>query len=130
MTDKAKILVIDDEPGVLTLMGRALSQAGCDVVLADTGEKGMEVAHENRFDLAVLDVNLPDTTGFDIASDLKQRHISLQTQIVFITGEPREEDRQRSKKLGAADYIAKPFDMQNFAKRILSHAKSPKIHTQ
>jgi putative two-component system response regulator len=62
---------------------------------------------------------LPDISGFEICSELKQRHLSCHTLIVFISGQSCENDRRRGFELGAADYIAKPFDPHDFVSRLL-----------
>jgi DNA-binding response OmpR family regulator len=80
----------------------------------------MELARENKFDLITLDVDLPDISGFEICSELKQRHLSYHTPIVFVSGRPCENDRQRGLDLGAVDYITKPFDARDFVSRLLS----------
>ena len=120
MTGKAKILIIEDDTPVAMMMVNVLSRAGCDVRVANTGQKGMELARENKFDLITLDVDLPDIGGFEICSELKQRHLSYHTPIVFVSGRPCENDRQRGLDLGAVDYITKPFDARDFVSRLLS----------
>ncbi len=123
MAEKTKILIVEDDTPVAMMMVHILSHAGCDVQVAHTGRKGMELAQENSFDLITLDVDLPDINGFAICNELKQRHLSCRTPIVFITGRVCEEDRQRGLELGAVDYIAKPFDALKFVRRLLSHVK-------
>ena len=120
MPFKAKILIIEDDTPVAMMMVNVLSRAGCDVRVANTGQKGMELARENKFDLITLDVDLPDISGFEICSELKQRHLSYHTPIVFVSGRPCENDRQRGLDLGAVDYITKPFDARDFVSRLLS----------
>ena len=120
MPFKAKILIIEDDTPVAMMMVNVLSRAGCDVRVANTGQKGMELARENKFDLITLDVDLPDISGFEICSELKQRHLSYHTPIVFVSGRPCENDRQRGHDLGAVDYITKPFDARDFVSRLLS----------
>jgi len=123
-TPRARILVVEDDTPLAMMMVHVLSRAGCDVLVAHTGEKGMELAQENKFDLITLDVDLPDINGFEICSQLKQRHHSRHTPIVFISGRPHEEDVQRGLELGAVDYITKPFDAMDFTSRLLSHIKT------
>jgi len=123
MSFKAKILIIEDDTPVAMMMVHALSCAGCDALVANTGEKGMELARENKFDLITLDVDLLDISGFEICSELKQRHLSCHTPIVFISVRLCEKDRQRAFDLGAVDYITKPFDAMDFVSRILSCVK-------
>jgi len=106
------------------MMVHVLSHAGCDVLVASTGKKGLELAQENKFDLITLDVDLPDLSGFEICRELKQRHHSRHVPIVFISERPCEKDRQRSLELGAGDYITKPFFAVDFTSRILSHIRN------
>lgn len=122
-SEKARILIVEDDTPVAMMMVHVLSHAGCNVLVGNTGEKGMVLAQENKFDLIVLGVDLPDIGGFEICGELKQRHLSCHTPIVFISGRPCEEDRQRGLDLGAVDYIIKPFDAQDFVRRLLSHTK-------
>jgi DNA-binding response OmpR family regulator len=128
MTDKVKILIIEDDTPVAMMMVHVLSRAGCDVLVANTGRKGIELAQENKFDIITLAMDLPDISGFEICSDLKQRHHSRHIPIVLISGRPRNEDRQHALELGAADYITKPFDASEFVSRILSHINPTTVH--
>ena len=123
MSAKTKILIVEDETPVAMMMVHELSRAGCDVLVAPTGKRGMELSQENKFDLIILDVVLPDISGFEICSELKQRHLSRHASIIFISGRPYEEERQHSLELGAVDYITKPFDPQDFVSHILLHIK-------
>lgn len=102
----------------------ALTRAGCDVLVAHTGKKGMELAQENKFDLIALDVGLPDINGFEICSKLKQRHLTRLTPIIFVSARPCEQDSQQDLEARAADYIIKPFGASEFVSRVLSCIKS------
>jgi DNA-binding response OmpR family regulator len=124
MAAKLKVLVIEHEIPVAMQMAAAFTQAGCSVKIAHTGKKGMALATVKRFDLVVLDANLPDINGFEICDDLKQRHISKHTPVIFISSKPSKEDRQRGFDLGAVDYIAKPFVEVDLVSRLLSHLNS------
>lgn len=128
MSEKKKILVVENEMPVALMMVFLLSRVGYDVTTACTGQEGMRLATTAKFDLITLDVDLPDIKGFDICHELKQRHISHCTPVVFITGRPHDEDRQRAFDLGAVDYIEKPFEMSNFIFRIATHAKKSQPH--
>ena len=121
--EKARILIVENETAVAMMMVSVLTQAGSDVLVANTGQKGMELARENKFDLIVLAVDLPDTSGFEVCSELKQRHLTRLMPIVFLSGQPYEKDRQHGLDLGAVDYIIKPFSPLDFVRRILAHAK-------
>ena len=124
MKDKARILVIEDDTPVAMMMVNVLSRASCDVLVASTGKKGMELAQENKFDLITLDMDLPDINAFEICRELKQRHFSRHASIVFISARSCEEDRQRALELGAVDYITKPFEVTDFIFRFISHTKA------
>ena len=124
MADKAKILIVEDEIPLALLMVHVLSRVGCDVQFAPTGKRGLELAQENKFDLITLDIDLPDINGLEICREVKQRHISRKTPVIFISGRPCEEDVQRGLEAGAVDYITKPFDVTDFIFRIVSHAKA------
>jgi DNA-binding response OmpR family regulator len=123
MTDKPKFLLVENDTPLAMMVVNVLTLVGCDVEVAHTGKKGMELSRENKFSLIVLSMDLPDIRGFDLASELKQRHLSRRTPIIFVANQLREEDQRRSQKLGAVDYIAKPFGAEEFARRLLSHIK-------
>jgi DNA-binding response OmpR family regulator len=122
MNQKLKILVVEDEPAVATMMTFFLTRAGYDVEVAFTGRSGLELAIEQKFDLITLDVDLPGINGFEIFRELKKRHISNRTPIIFLSGNSTEERQAKAFELGAADFIAKPFDMENFLWRVALHA--------
>jgi putative two-component system response regulator len=123
-SEKARIFIVEDDTPAAMMMVHVLSRASCDALVANTGVRGIELAQENKFDLIVLNIDLPDISGFEICSELKQRHLSRHTPIVFISGQPCEKNRQHGLDLGAVDYITKPFDAGDFTSRILSHIKT------
>lgn len=120
MSDKAKILVVENELPVAMLMVHLLHRAGCEVETAHTGQKALELARETRFDLVALGVDLPDITGFEICEELKHWHISRRTPVVLISERSFAEDSQRSLEAGAVDHITKPFEATGFVQRIVS----------
>ncbi len=120
---KIKMLIVEDDTPLAMMMVHVLSRAGCDVRVASTGKKGLELAQENRFDLITLDIDLPGgISGLEICRELKQRHLSRHTPVVFVTGRHGEQDVQRGLEAGAVDYITKPFGVE-FVPRLLSHIK-------
>jgi CheY-like chemotaxis protein len=127
MKGKTRILIVEDDTPLACWMVSILTHAGCDVETARSGKRAMELASESRFDLITLDIGLPDSTGFEICSELRQRHISRKTPIVFVTASPSEDDVKRGIKLGAVDFIPKPFEATDFIYRIVGHAKA-RIH--
>jgi DNA-binding response OmpR family regulator len=123
MRKKKKILIVENGMPTAMMMVSLLTQAGFDVEAAAKGQKGMEIAQEQKFDLIVLETVLPDMSGFTICAELKQRHISYRTPIVFLSDQRGDEYREQALEHGAADFIEKPFDARDFLSRILSLAK-------
>ena len=120
MNKKATVLIIEDDTPLAMMMVHVLSRAGCDVQVASTGEKGLELAKENRFDLITSDIDLPGISGLEICRELKQRHVSYRTPIILFSGNGTEERRSKAFELGAADFIEKPFKASDFIARIHS----------
>ena len=121
---KARILIVEDQIAVSMMMVYLLTRAGCETEVATTGEEAMQMAQEGYFDLITLDVDLPDTSGFELCHRLKKNPLLSDTPVVFVSGRPCEQDVQRGLELGAADYITKPFDASDFVSRIQSHIKN------
>ena len=120
---KARILIIEDDPGILMMMVRRLTQAGCDVEAAWNAKTGIEKARAEDFDLITLEVDLHGMNGFEMCRHLKRNSRLSDTPVVFVSWRASLEDQQQGLELGAADYITKPFDARDFASRILSHAE-------
>jgi DNA-binding response OmpR family regulator len=123
MKDKIRILVMEDEPGVLMMMVRRLTQAGCDVEAAWDAQTGMQKARTGDFDMITLEVDLPGMNGFEMCRRLKGNYRLVRTPVVFVSWCDSLEDQQQGLELGAADYITKPFDSLDFAAQLLSHAR-------
>lgn len=118
MSEKAKILLVEEDLPTAAQMTFLLTDAGYDVKVAFNGRSGLEMATSQKFDLILLDVRLPGISGFDICCDLKQRHISYRTPIVFVSGFDSETYRKKILQCGAETLIAKPFDAMEFLSRI------------
>jgi DNA-binding response OmpR family regulator len=124
MKGKTRILIVEDETPLACWMMSVLMHAGCDVETARTGKRAIDLASENRFDLITLDIKLPDTNGFEICRELRQRHISRRTPVIFISASSREEDMAEAKEKGAVEYITKPFEVTDFIYKVIYHAKA------
>jgi DNA-binding response OmpR family regulator len=124
MADKPRILIIEDQPDLLEMMAFVLADASCEVQTAQCGNEGMQLARHPGIDLVVLDIDLPDISGFEICRRLKDDNLVSRVPVIFITGRCCEESRRRGFALGAADYIEKPFDISHFVRRILFHVES------
>ena len=128
--DKARILVVEDDLPLALLMVHVLTRVGFDVEMATTGKKALEKAVVIKFDLITLNVVLPDTNGFELCSELKQRHISHKTPILFISASPCQQDIDEAKRRGAVDYLTKPFDTTELIYRVVSYAKANPIRKE
>jgi DNA-binding response OmpR family regulator len=124
MSDKPKILIIEDQPDILQMMAFVLADASCEVQTAQSGNEGMQLARQPEIDLIVLDIDLPDISGFEICRRLKEDPGVSGIPVIFVTGRFCEVSRRRGLALGAADYIEKPFDISHFVRRILFHVES------
>jgi DNA-binding response OmpR family regulator len=111
-----RILVVEDEPTlVLTLTDRLRSE-GYEVESAETGDEGLRRARDGSFDAILLDVALPGKGGFDVLRDLRQQRVD--TPVLMLTARGQVVDRVLGLKLGADDYLPKPFDMMELLARI------------
>ncbi|MCP4658866.1 MAG: response regulator transcription factor [bacterium] len=121
-----RILLVEDEPSlVLTLTDRLIAE-GYAVETAGDGETGLAVACEGSFDLIVLDVMLPRMNGFDVCRELRRR--GLETPILMLTARGQVVDKVVGLKLGADDYLTKPFEMMELLARLealLRRARAP-----
>jgi len=113
---KASILLIEDEPSVQSTLGLRLRSEGYVVDTASDGTDGLEKATTSPFDLIILDVTLPDRNGFDICRDIRQS--GLATPILFLTARNQTIDKVLGLKLGADDYVTKPFESEELMARI------------
>jgi two-component system alkaline phosphatase synthesis response regulator PhoP len=113
---RPRVLLVEDEPSlVLTLVDRLKSE-GYEVESAADGETGLRRALDGPFDLILLDVALPGIGGFDVLRDLRRRRV--ETPVVMLTARGQVVDRVLGLKLGADDYLPKPFDMMELLARM------------
>ncbi len=111
-----RILLVEDEKGlVLTLTDRLVSE-GFEVTSAGDGKSGFELASSEHFDLIILDVMLPKKNGYDIARDLRQKGVN--TPILMLTAKGETIDKVLGLKLGADDYLTKPFEVIELLARV------------
>ena len=120
MKSKVRILVIEHDTPVAMMIVNLLTRAKCEVVVAQTAEKGVQLAENGNFSLVTLDIQLPDGNGVSVCRRLKANPRLRDTPIVLFSG-PCGQDLQCGFDAGAADYIAKPFGALGFASRVLAH---------
>jgi len=124
-----KILIIDDDQKLRTLLASYLTSNGFEVVCAESGYKARQLLNKETFDVIVLDVMMPKEDGFQVAERL-----SLQGEeipIIFLTAAISSEDRIKGLELGAKDYLAKPFEPKELLlrlKNIINHTTNKTSH--
>jgi DNA-binding response OmpR family regulator len=111
----ARILLVDDEQSIQTLLSYPLRKEGYDVVQATDGRQALERFDEQQFDLVVLDLMLPKIDGLEICRRLRSRS---SVPIIMLTAKSEEIDKVVGLEIGADDYITKPFSMREFSSRI------------
>ena len=107
---QTKILLVEDEKNFGMVLRDYLSMNGYEVTLCENGEVGLETFKANSFDLCVVDVMMPKKDGFTLASEIKE--LNKNTPFVFLTARGMREDMIKGYKLGADDYLTKPFDSE------------------
>jgi len=121
MNDKIKVLVVDDEKDLVRLVKYNLEQAGFDVSTAYDGAEALDVAWTKQPDIILLDLMLPDCSGFDLCKEIK---LALNPQrpqnpvrIIMLTARSAEDDRVQGFESGADDYVTKPFSPRELVLR-------------
>jgi DNA-binding response OmpR family regulator len=112
------ILLIDDDPAVRAVVKQHLELHGAKVEQADRGEEGLALARSGRLDLIVLDIVLPGIDGFAVCRSLKAVEETRQIPVIFLSAKEETRERVKGLRLGAIDYVVKPFDLDELAARI------------
>lgn len=129
MANTNSVLLVEDSQST-QLIVKAAIQSICKLAIAPTGKDCMTHIQSEHFDLILLDVDLPDSNGFDLYNFIRQDKRFAHTPIMFLTGKGETEDRVRGFSLGAEDYLVKPIDPLVFKARIESKLKNLKAQDQ
>ena len=121
-----KILVVDDDPAIRNLIHRFLSQQGYQVESGQDGQTGLQLFEQLNPDLVVLDVNLPDTTGYKLCQEMQRR---TGVFVLMLTSRTDEADKMKGFAEGADDYITKPFSLVGIGARVAAILKRKRIVT-
>ena len=125
-THQRKVLVVDDDPGIIEALQRILRVEGFEVLTACDGETAIDQVLASDPDLVVLDLKLPGISGYEVLRRLKSGDNSKSTPIVVMTGSDLDRGKAKSLALGASEYLTKPFSKNQFLeilKRLLAEAK-------
>jgi DNA-binding response OmpR family regulator len=111
-----KILVAEDDRDFGNILTQYITISGFDVTLGRDGKEAWELFNQSKFDICVLDVMMPEMDGFTLAEKIKESHPEV--PVIFLTAKSLKEDIVRGLKIGADDYITKPFDPEVLILRI------------
>jgi two-component system KDP operon response regulator KdpE len=126
----ARVLIVDDEPGIVRAVQTNLGRHDFHVDAAATGREGLDVYGRMRPDLILLDLGLPDMDGLEFIRQIRQRS---STPIVVLSAREAERDKVAALDLGADDYLTKPFGVNELLARVrvaLRHAAKPSVGTE
>lgn len=119
-----RILVVDDEVGILQLLKDYFEIQGYEVLTAKTGQEAIENAMKN-LDLILLDINLPDIDGLHVCQKIREK---IECPILFVTAKIEEQDRINGFLMGGDDYILKPFSIEELGVRVMAHIRRERRH--
>ncbi|MBV7506074.1 response regulator transcription factor [Bacillus sp. sid0103] len=125
---KNRVLVVDDEQSIVTLLQYNLEQAGFEVLTAMDGEAGIQIAETQSLDIIVLDLMLPKMDGMEVCKQLRQKRIM--TPILMLTAKDDEFDKILGLELGADDYMVKPFSPREVIARVKAILRRIQIQTE
>lgn len=109
-----KILIVDDEKNIADMISLCLTKNGYSCETATSGSAAAQMIESRHYDLVLLDIMLPDIDGYDLIDYIKQ----FATPVIFVTAKNSVPDKVKGLKLGAEDYIIKPFDLEELVARV------------
>jgi two-component system alkaline phosphatase synthesis response regulator PhoP len=111
-----RVLLVEDEPGLVMTLSDRLKSEGYEVGVASDGPTGLARATRERWDAILLDIMLPGASGFDVVRDIRQQRVA--TPVIMLTARGQIVDKVLGLRLGADDYLTKPFDMLELLARV------------
>lgn len=114
----AKILLVDDEPNILLSLDFLMRKNGYKVFMARNGQEALQSLEENRPDLVILDIMMPDVDGYQICTTIKTTNKYKGTKVIFLSAKSKESDVAKGLEMGADAYITKPFVNKNLLEKV------------
>ena len=118
---KSRILIVDDTPRNIQVLGAILRQEGYQLNIAQNGLQALEVVEDTLPDLILLDVMMPELDGFETCTRLKKESRTKDIPIIFLTAKVETEDIVKGFEIGAVDYVIKPFNQTELLARVKTH---------
>ena len=118
---KEKILIVEDDEAIASIMQEHLEKEGYKVFWSSTGKEGLEDFKREEFQLVMIDIMLPEMNGFTLCKNI--RWLNEEVPIIIVSAKQTDSDKVRGLKLGADDYITKPFSLMEISARIEAHLR-------
>ncbi|WP_224995331.1 PleD family two-component system response regulator [Cesiribacter sp. SM1] len=115
---KAKVLVVDGEPNILMSLEFLMRKSGYEVFIARDGAEALQLVHEQRPNVLVLDAMMPEADGYKVCRLIKANPDLKQTRVIFLSAKNKESDIEKGYAAGADLYLTKPFSTKELVKRI------------
>ncbi len=112
MSDRKKVMIIDDEKDLLEELSIRMESCQWDVIIASNGLEGLEMVKKGKPDLIVLDVVMPKMNGYQVCRSLKADPATQHIPIILLTAMAQANDKAYGKEMGASDYLSKPCDVR------------------
>ena len=118
MAEKTRILLVDDEPSIVKMVGKRLEEEGFEVLLAMDGQDGLKKAQTESPELIILDLMLPKVNGYEVCTMLKQDSRFQKIPVIMFSAKAQEKDEKLGLSCGADAYVRKPFKAQELLDQI------------
>jgi signal transduction histidine kinase len=125
-----KVLIVDDNPKALAIAKARLKKEMLEIFCVENGNRCMEIARKEKPDLILLDVDMPDMSGFEVCRILKDDAVLCTIPVIFLTASDDNEDRVKGLDLGAVDYVTKPFDVFELRARVRAALRTKQLQDQ
>lgn len=117
----SRILIVDDNPQNLQVLGRLLQEKNYEIEFAINGKAALEWLESQQFDLILLDINMPEMDGFEVCQTIRKDEKLNKVPVIFLSADSDRESILRGFELGAQDYVTKPFDSRELIVRVKTH---------
>ncbi len=113
-----KILIVDDEPNILLSLEFLMKKQGYDVFIARDGKEALSSINQEKPDVVILDIMMPEVDGYEVCKHVKENHLFQDTKVIFLSAKAKDNDIELGYQLGADLYLTKPFSTRNLIKQV------------